>query len=973
MKKAMKKKMDFSYSVICATALFAAFADTNITANVTLDADADWRDRGTVTIEEGVAVGLNGHTLKVKGLVCNGYIMAGSIPEYVRLSYIESSGTQYIKTGFKTTDKTAIDFDFTTLSDNGNHAYFCGDWANWGHLFVANGSFRFFGSNTFSGNFSKNTHFRLVTFPGGNASGKTVVMYNGESGAEVASSDITLAHSGDGEMTLFATSAGQQSASYRLHHFTLTHEGTIVRDLVPVKRLSDGTVGLYDLVNSKFYDNDGSGKFGEGFEEVTASGGVLSIDVSDGAAYSVAGYVGALVDVTDAVLAGDCDLRCFKKNLRVVGTVDLNGHTLKVNGLACDGNVTDSTVPEYRQLPYIQSSGTQYIKTGFTTTDKTAIDFDFTVLTDNGNKAYFCGDWANWGHLLVINGNNINFFGGTGTTIGTYQQNKHLRFQTMPGGLTTFVLRDGDTLGLLGSSSVALTHSGNGEMTLFAMSDGRQSASYRLHRFTLTHEGTLVRDFVPAQRTSDGTVGLYDLVHSKFYGNDGSGAFGTDEDEPVVCGVLVPSGRLALDVSGGAAYSVSGTCKVPVIVEDSILADDCDLRCFGRNLCVTGNVSLAGRTSTLAGMSGNGVVSDSSMPVGGDVCLDVPAGTAVVNSELALTGSLRLVKSGAGVFVAAKAGQAYSGGTVAEGGYVKPGLNSAGVFGAAGSTLSISNEAQCLDDIYAPVAFADHHLVLAGEGPDACGALRTVVSGKNSNAAYGWMRSLTLTGDALIRRDAYAFSLMATNNASLPLALNGHTLTMKSATEGNSSTQNHAFLLADNLSDSGVGTLVVGDNIQFFPFFKASVLGRTTVIVETNATYFSNSRAQAVTVSNLVYRSASTQSYTQTTTVLGCYTPASTTSAPKVRLGDASHLSPTLDLSSCSGTFDADFGGGLSFAEGATVSVKMGDRKVPSKVIGWAEGTGPANVRFVLADTEGKLLVKSDGVYRSQGLLIIVK
>ncbi len=33
--------------------------------------------------------------------------------------------------------------------------------------------------------------------------------------------------------------------------------------------------------------------------------------------------------------------------------------------------------------------------------------------------------------------------------------------------------------------------------------------------------------------------------------------------------------------------------------------------------------------------------------------------------------------------------------------------------------------------------------------------------------------------------------------------------------------------------------------------------------------------------------------------------------------------------------------------------------------------SGPSNVRFVFADAEWKLLVKSDGVYRSQKLVII--
>ncbi len=975
------KMIRAAIAAICVVAALPSWADTNITSNVTLTEDTDWSDLGKVTIAAGVTVDLNGHTLKVKGLECNGTITDGPLPEYLRLSYIQSSGTQYINTQFVTTDRTAIDFDFTTLSDNGNHAYFCGDWATSGHLFVANSdannTFRFFGTSSVSmGSFRSNTHFRLMTFPDGNANGKTVVMYDGESGAEIATADIGLTHNNTGKMTLFATSSGQYAAKYKLHRFTLTHEGTVVRDLVPVKRTSDGEVGLYDLANSTFYGNDGSGTFVEGevvVGEAPVSDGCLAIDVSDGAAYSVAGLCNVSVDVVDSVLDDDCDLRCFGRNLKVSGTVYLKGHALKVNGLACDGAI----VPEYQQLSYIQSSGTQYINTQFVTTDRTAIDFDFTTLSDNGNHAYFCGDWATSGHLFVANSdanNTFRFFGTSSVSMGSFRSNTHFRLMTFPDGNAngkTVVMYDGESGAEIATADIGLTHNNTGKMTLFATSSGQYAAKYKLHRFTLTHEGTVVRDLVPVKRTSDGEVGLYDLANSTFYGNDGSGAF--VEGDPVFCGVLVPGGSLFIDVSGGAAYSVAGSCGAPVIVENSVLADDCDLRCFGRNVSVTGTVHLLGHKLTVAETAGSGVVSAAALPIGGELRIDVAAGTSVVNSELAIAGGARVVKSGAGVFVADKAGQSYNGGTVLEAGYLKPGKNSAGVFGATGSSLAVEDGAQYLDDIWAPNALVNHNLFIAGEGPDGYGALRTTLSGKNNNASYGWMKSLTLMADALIHRDAYAFSLMAVSYGALPVALNGHVLTVKSAVAGNNSAQNYAYLLTANLSDSSGGTIAVGDNIQFFPYQNASALDNTTLVVETNAIYYSSAAAKSMTVSNFVYHSSSSLSYTQTTTVLGCYAPVSTASAPKVVLGDATHLSPTLDLSTRSGTFDADFGGGLTFAEGTTVSVKIGDRKVPTKVIGWAEGTGPANVRFVLADAVGKLRVESDGVYRRNGFVIIVK
>ncbi len=50
-------------AAICAAAAMPSWAATNITANVTLTEDADWRDRGTVTIASGVTINLAGHKL----------------------------------------------------------------------------------------------------------------------------------------------------------------------------------------------------------------------------------------------------------------------------------------------------------------------------------------------------------------------------------------------------------------------------------------------------------------------------------------------------------------------------------------------------------------------------------------------------------------------------------------------------------------------------------------------------------------------------------------------------------------------------------------------------------------------------------------------------------------------------------------------------------------------------------------------
>ena len=162
--------------------------------------------------------------------------------------------------------------------------------------------------------------------------------------------------------------------------------------------------------------------------------------------------------------------------------------------------------------------------------------------------------------------------------------------------------------------------------------------------------------------------------------------------------------------------------------------------------------------------------------------------------------------------------------------------------------------------------------------------------------------------------------------------------------------------------------------MRLYPKNATSTLPEVTLVIDTLGRYLSASDESSITVSNLVYRSSfQSPNNVHAVTVLGSYTPESTVSTPKVQLGDETHLSPTLDLSGWAGTFNKAFGGGLTFAEGATVSVKVGSRKIPRRVIRWTEGTGPANVNFVLADAVGRLTVESDGVYRQTGFMIIVK
>ncbi len=71
----------------------------------------------------------------------------------------------------------------------------------------------------------------------------------------------------------------------------------------------------------------------------------------------------------------------------------------------------------------------------------------------------------------------------------------------------------------------------------------------------------------------------------------------------------------------------------------------------------------------------------------GELRLDVPSGTAMTNSAVALSGKLKLVKIGEGAYVAAKGGNSYTGGTVVEEGSI--GVSSSDIADPFGTVASV--------------------------------------------------------------------------------------------------------------------------------------------------------------------------------------------------------------------------------------------------------------------------------------------
>ena len=180
---------------------------------------------------------------------------------YIELEYIESTGTQYIDTGYKVNMNTDIvEVEANVTRENGSHFVF--------------------------GNYSSNNYY------GFNFYGEASSLYFYYNLAQVV---INTSHSGVGEITklkatntnfyvnntsvgtfetvnnttlynafIFGASTNNSvefPSKMKLYSCKITSNNNVVRNFIPVKRILDNEICLYDKVTNTFFTNQGTGTF----------------------------------------------------------------------------------------------------------------------------------------------------------------------------------------------------------------------------------------------------------------------------------------------------------------------------------------------------------------------------------------------------------------------------------------------------------------------------------------------------------------------------------------------------------------------------------------------------------------------------------------------------------------------------------------------------------------------------------------
>lgn len=249
-------------------------------------------------------------------------------------------------------------------------------------------------------------------------------------------------------------------------------------------------------------------------------------------------YLGTITLFHAEFYTGDQLIREFipcKEPSGAVGLYDLVSAQFYGNdgtGTFIPGPTPVSLPDGYTQVEYIQSSGTQYIDTGFKPNQDTRIVMDVYVQTQASfPKIIFGGRNGDTSSV-----DSFVFLAMTSTTFRTDYGNPTLSIAVTPSG--RFAIDKNKNVTVLNGTNYTqnnATFQSGYNLAIFSLLgpggvDVRM-CSMKLYSCQLYDNGTLIRDYVPCTDPS-AAVGLYDLVGGVFYGNAGTGVFTAGPEIP---------------------------------------------------------------------------------------------------------------------------------------------------------------------------------------------------------------------------------------------------------------------------------------------------------------------------------------------------------------------------------------------------------------------------------------------------------
>ena len=371
----------------------------------------------------------------------------GNNNEYTEVEYLESTGTQYIDTGFKPNNNTRVVMQAKAKPSGSN-------WFLFGartHI-EENDTAKTFGFNVYK------TFYRTHYYNGWDDystsisfddkftidKNKNVTTLTGNN----TITSVTATFQCDYNMYLFASNTANNAntfGSIRVYSCQIYDNDVLIRDFVPVISVNN-IYGLFDKINNKFYPS-----------------------------------------ATDNFIGGDIVL----------------------------SKLQTKEAPKYTRLEYIESTGNQYIDTGFKPNQDTRVITDFQMVEDVVSR-------------FVYGARNTSYYEAFGFLISSATKNfravcensKSMDFNVDL--LRRYIIdqnKNTTTLGGVTKSTTISNFQSKYNLFLFSSNEAdtvNYKSKCRIYSCKIYDNNTLIRDYIPV-KNDKGVAGLYDKVNSAFY------------------------------------------------------------------------------------------------------------------------------------------------------------------------------------------------------------------------------------------------------------------------------------------------------------------------------------------------------------------------------------------------------------------------------------------------------------------------
>ena len=219
----------------------------------------------------------------------------------------------------------------------------------------------------------------------------------------------------------------------------------------------------------------------------------------------------------------------------------------------------------YTRLQYLQSSGTQYINTGFAPNSDFKHTLVFEVTSSANSSKYICGTGVNEGRSgnVRVNGNTIDGIyvnAGAGAAVNILNGTKTLSGQTtlimdLHNNATNVVSLNGQSVSNSNTGTIISPQA----LHLFGMSGSYLPTGLRIYSSVIEQNNAVIKNLVPVRRNSDNVLGMLDLVSGTFFTNAGSGTFTAGPDVEVIGGTCSNVGTGYYAASSTVGYGTNAT------------------------------------------------------------------------------------------------------------------------------------------------------------------------------------------------------------------------------------------------------------------------------------------------------------------------------------------------------------------------------------------------------------------------------